>query len=327
MEGLALAEPKTWVPWMRHETKSVLTGAARLAGMFRRAILKALEHDALNLSQSAAYSAIVSLFPAMIVSAAVIALLPDVAPVKMQIGEFFDEVLPQNAFSLLTSYFVAQPGAPHPHTIRSLVLAAIVSVSGGSSVIVTLMEGIRRAHGLPRNCWKRFQRRRRALLLVPLSLVPLTAATVLVVFGRLLAEWAAEYLSPAVQPAFFALALAVRWSVALAGVAGLTALVYHFGIPVRETHRRALPGAFVATAMWFISTLAFGWYVTRFANYSQVYGSLGAGIALLFWLYLVFFSVLCGAEFNAQMFEQERDADKRLTSNAARAGTSRSRVE
>jgi membrane protein len=63
-----------------------------------------------------------------------------------------------------------------------------------------------------------------------------------------------------------------------------------------------LPGALVATALWFLTTLVFGWYVTRFANYSQVYGSLGAGIALLFWLYIVFLSLLIGAEFNAQFF-------------------------
>jgi membrane protein len=43
-------------------------------------------------------------------------------------------------------------------------------------------------------------------------------------------------------------------------------------------------------------------YVTRYANYGQVYGSLGAGIALLFWLYIISLSVLCGAEFNAQFF-------------------------
>jgi membrane protein len=63
---------------------------------------------------------------------------------------------------------------------------------------------------------------------------------------------------------------------------------------------RTLPGAIVATVAWFGITLSFGWYVTRFANYSQVYGPLGAGIALLVWLYIVFFSVLLGAEFNAQ---------------------------
>jgi len=62
----------------------------------------------------------------------------------------------------------------------------------------------------------------------------------------------------------------------------------------------------VATAIWFVTTLVFGWYVTRVANYSQVYGSLGAGIALLFWLYFVFLSVLVGAEFNAQVAENEQ---------------------
>ena len=60
----------------------------------------------------------------------------------------------------------------------------------------------------------------------------------------------------------------------------------------------------MATAMWFLTTLAFGWYVTRFVNYSEVYGSLGAGIALLFWLYIISLSVLCGAEFNAQFDSQ-----------------------
>lgn len=67
----------------------------------------------------------------------------------------------------------------------------------------------------------------------------------------------------------------------------------------------------MATAMWFLTTLVFGWYVTRFANYSEVYGSLGAGIALLFWLYIISLSVLCGAEFNAQF-------DRQFNSNLGR---------
>jgi len=71
-----------------------------------------------------------------------------------------------------------------------------------------------------------------------------------------------------------------------------------------QTWRAILPGAVMATAMWFLTTISFGWYVTRFANYSEVYGSLGAGIALLFWLYIVSLSVLCGAEFNAQFDSQ-----------------------
>jgi membrane protein len=287
---------------MNARLERALAVARRLPGILRRTVVKALQHDCFNLSQSSAYSAIVALFPAMVVLAAVIALLPDVAPLKVQVGEFFDEVLPSNAFSLLTSYFVSSPSSPHPHTVRSLVLAAMVSLSAGSSVIITLMEGVRRAAELPQDCWKRFEKRKRALLLVPLSLFPLAIATVLVVFGRLLTLWAAEYLSSAVQPLFFALALAARWSISLAGVAGLTASIYRYGLPLRQAWERVVPGAIVATTMWFASTLGFGWYVTRFANYSLIYGSLGAGIALLFWLYLVFLSVLCGAEFNAQYF-------------------------
>ncbi len=272
--------------------------ALGLAGMVRRAILGALRHDGLNLAQSAAYSAIVALFPAMIVAAAAIALLPDVSSLKAEVGGFFEQVLPEDVLPLLQGYFV---GTPHsPHTVRALMGAALVSVAGASSVLATLMEGLRRAEDLPMECWTFWQRRGRALLLVPLSLLPLALATGLVVFGRWIALWLAGDLAKGVRPTFFAGALAARWTVSLAGVAGLTALIYHLGTPRRQSWVRTLPGAVMATGMWFVSTLLFGWYVTRLANYSQVYGSLGAGIALLVWLYLVFLSVLCGAEFNVE---------------------------
>jgi membrane protein len=268
--------------------------------MLRRTLMKTLQHDCLNLAQSAAYSAMVALFPALVVSAATIALLPDVTPLKIEIGGFFDQVLPANVFPLLTSYFVSSAGDGRPHTKRALAVAALVSLTGASSVIATLMEGLMRAANLPSSCWTFAQKRARALLLVPLSLAPLAVASVLVVFGRFITEWLAAHMATMVRPAFFAVALAVRWIISLGGVTALTALVYHMGTPRRQSWLRTLPGAVVATTMWFATTLVFGWYVTRVANYSAVYGSLGAGIALLFWLYIVFLSVLCGAEFNEQ---------------------------
>ncbi len=106
---------------------------------------------------------------------------------------------------------------------------------------------------------------------------------------------------PSARAPVFVVALLLRWAVAVIGSVGLLALLYHMGTPMQQTWKHTLPGAIAATAMWFLSTLAFGWYVTRFANYSQVYGSLGAGIALLFWLFLIALSILCGAEFNAQL--------------------------
>jgi membrane protein len=59
-----------------------------------------------------------------------------------------------------------------------------------------------------------------------------------------------------------------------------------------------------ATLIWFPATLAFGWYVTRIADYSMFYGSFGAGIATLVWLYITAFSVLIGAEMNGAFYRR-----------------------
>lgn len=285
-----------------------ISRALRISGMLKRAFAAMLDHDSINLAQSAAYSAIVALFPGLIVAAALITLLPDVNAFKIEAAGFFDEVLPPNVFPLLTSYFVNSTTGPdgQPHTTGALVAAAVISLMGGSSTIATLMEGLHRTAGVPLRCWGFWQKRVRALLLVPLSLLPLAIASLLVVFGRLITEWVAEHIILQARPAFFGIALALRWTISLAGVVGLSALIYHIGVPQserttpRQSWVQTLPGAIVATAIWFISTLIFGWYVTRVANYSAVYGSLGVGIALLFWLYLVFLSVLFGSEFNEQ---------------------------
>lgn len=275
----------------------------RIPILLHRAALRAMKHDVLNLAQSSAYSAIVALFPALIIAAAVIALLPDTAPVRAQLGAFFDRVLPPEVMPILGSYFTATPHKSK--SARVVLLSLLVSVTGGSSVIATYMEGFRRAHNLPSDCWTFWGRRARAYALVPLSLVPLAIASSLIVFGHLITLWLALHVMPSVRTEVYITAIFFRWLIALTGSVGLIALIYHMGTPIRQPWHRVLPGAIAATAMWFVTTLVFGWYVTRFANYSQVYGSLGAGIALLFWLYIVSLSVLFGAEYNAVFFADE----------------------
>ena len=61
--------------------------------------------------------------------------------------------------------------------------------------------------------------------------------------------------------------------------------------------------------VWFPATLAFGWYVTRIADYSMFYGSFGAGIATLVWLYITSFSALLGAELNGVLFRERQESD------------------
>jgi membrane protein len=270
----------------------------RLPVIFHGALLRAANHDCLNLAQSTAYSAMVSLFPALIVAAAIVGFVPDTAPIRFQLGTFFDRILPPDVSPLLQGYFVTSPHGTR--SAQAIIVAFVVSISGASSVIATLMEGVRRANDLPPDCWTFWQRRRRALLLVPLSLIPFALASVLVVFGHITTVWLALHVMSSVRTPVYFFATLIRWSVALAGSIGITSLIYHMGSPMQQSWRRTLPGAFFSTAMWFLATLVFGLYVTRFANYSQVYGSLGAGIALLFWLYIISLCVLCGAEFNTE---------------------------
>ena len=269
-----------------------------IPGLLHRAVLRAIRHDCFNLAQSTAYSAIVSIFPALIVAAAAVSLLPYTTPLRSQIAGIFTHILPANVSLLFESYFVTSPH--NPTSKHVLIIALLVSVSGASSVIATLMEGVRRANDLPSNCWNFFQRRLRALILVPLSLVPFVAASALIVFGHLITEWIALQAMPFSRPTIFILSSVIRWTAALTASVAIVDVIYHLGTPMRQHWKRVIPGAVVATLMWFIATITFGWYVTRFANYSRVYGSLGAGIALLFWLYIISFSVLCGAEFNTE---------------------------
>ena len=60
-------------------------------------------------------------------------------------------------------------------------------------------------------------------------------------------------------------------------------------------------GSLFAMVVWLIASGAFSLYVSNFANYDRLYGSLGAVIILLFWLYLSFYIVLLGAEINAEL--------------------------
>ena len=264
--------------------------------------------DVPNVAQSAAYSAIFALFPALLVVAAVLPMLPEATPIRTQAALLFRRVLPADVLPLLSGYFTPQRASAFASK-RALALAVLLSLYGCSGVLTTVMEGMRRAHGLPIECWPTWwQRRRRALLLVPVSLLPLALSSLLVVFGHLLALEAAAFVAPWLRPELLLAAGLMRWSMAVAGSVGLIAVLYKLGVPEQQPWRRVLPGALLATGLWLSVTLGFGWYVTRFANYSRVYGSLGAGIALLVWLFLTAMSVLIGAEFNAQLQAAARRA-------------------
>jgi membrane protein len=99
----------------------------------------------------------------------------------------------------------------------------------------------------------------------------------------------------------------VRWSIALLTTTSVLMALYHFGTKRKEHWLWVGPGALTGSLIWFPATLAFGWYVTRIADYSRFYGSFGAGIATLVWLYISSFSVLMGAELNGVLYWRRQE--------------------
>jgi membrane protein len=270
---------------------------------FRKALWLALEHDALNTAKAAAYSGMLMLFPALVVLTALLAQVPEGTSL---VGEFrvsFEQFLPTDSMSLLESSLETQ----HIHSTRLIFSAASLSVFAGLGMMLSLMEGFRRAYRLPRDNWGFWQRRIRALLLVPIVLVPLSMASLALVFGRQIEAWMIANATHELRHIVLFFWRMVRWAVALLTSASVFGALYHFGTKRKEHWARVGPGALAATLVWFPSTLAFGWYVTRMADYSIFYGSFGAGIATLVWLYITSFSALLGSELNGVLFGKRQE--------------------
>jgi uncharacterized BrkB/YihY/UPF0761 family membrane protein len=89
-------------------------------------------------------------------------------------------------------------------------------------------------------------------------------------------------------------------------VLGAVLATFHRGEAYLSEISRAvgkiLPASILATWAWFVATAIFGWYLRHYADYSIIYGSLGAAIALLVWMYIISVIVLVGAEFNALLY-------------------------
>ncbi len=99
----------------------------------------------------------------------------------------------------------------------------------------------------------------------------------------------------------------LRWPVLALILIGALAVLYHYG-PDRDRPRWSwvTPGAVVATIVFLIASALFSLYVSMFGNYNEVYGSVGAVAVLMLWLYIGAWSVLLGAETNAEAERQTR---------------------
>src|SRR5215204_6254479 len=103
----------------------------------------------------------------------------------------------------------------------------------------------------------------------------------------------------------------LRFPVALLLLAVVLSVAYRFGPNAKQRFRSVVPGAALSVVLWAISSVAFSLYLTNFANYGATYGSIGAAVGLLFYLYLCASVVLFGAELNAAIYHPVTGARSR----------------
>ena len=264
--------------------------------LFRLSIWRAFEHDAFGTAKASAYSSIFTFFPALLVLGAVLATLHRGEVYLREISYALGTILPAGSATAL-SFLRGTVNRP----VDLLISTSLLTVWSASGVIISWMDGFRRAYQLPKT-WGLVQERAIAISLVVMAGIPMTFSTILVAFGSRIETRALFHIGHEFGPLILLLWGLIRWLIAIMTSIAVIQLIYHNAVPRTQPWHTVLPGAVLATAMWLISTALFGWYLQHYVDYSVIYGSLGVGIALLLWMYIISLVVLIGAEFNAMLF-------------------------
>src|SRR5271165_7503885 len=260
---------------------------------FRTALWRAFQHDAFAVAKAAAFSAILTLFPAILILVSILSASHNTAALLREISHALGRILPEGTSATVLQYFTGKPVSE-----KLLIPVSILTLWTGSGVMISWMEGFRNAYQMPK-IWGLVKERLIAFLLVVLAGIPMVFASILLVFGNQIEAWIVYHLGHELGPYVLGLWTALRWIIAALTSIAVIGLIYHHGVPRTQPWHRVLPGASLATVLWFASTLVFGFYLRHFANYDVIYGSVATAIALLLWLYIVSVVVLIGAEFNA----------------------------
>lgn len=268
--------------------------------LLRETLVSTFRDGCLSIARAAAYSLILAFFPTLLLLAALLATGRTTAALMREITYALGRVLPPTTEHGALQYFSAKP----QHSLRLMFSAAAIGLLAASGVMTSFMQGSRAAYRLGAS-WSLWKEEGVAFALVFLAGAPLLAATALIVFGQQVQNWLIYRLGLTV---FLTAAWVVgRWVVAVATCTLVLGIIYFMGPHAEERFYQVLPGALLATVAWLITTSLFTWYVTHLADYSDIYGSFGAGVALLIWMYLLAVIVLIGAEFNAVCQRRRRD--------------------
>jgi membrane protein len=236
-------------------------------------------------SAGCAFFALFAIFPALSALISIYGLTADPATVEQQFGLLAD-VLPAQAYDVVIEQIRRIAEASGRSLGWSLALSLGLAFWSANAGTQALFAALNIAYEEPE---------RRSLFKFYLSAFTFTLAGIL---GGVIMLFAIVYL-----PIVFAVAgYSHAFELLTLLVLCLLALLYRYG-PCRRAAkwRWVSMGSLFATTVWLLASAAFSLYVSNFAHYDRTYGSLGAVIILLLWLYISFYIVLLGAEINAEL--------------------------
>jgi len=268
----------------------------RLLRLLRISFWRAFVHDAFATAKASAYSSILTFFPVLFIVGSGLASWRKGAPYLREISYALGNILPAGTNTALN--YLKSAGK---HPVGFLLTTSLITLWTASGVMISWMDGFRRCYELPKT-WGLVRERLIAFLLVVFALVPMTFATLLVAVGTKFETRLLSYIDPDFSPYVLLLWGGIRWSIATLTSISVIALIYHHAVPRTQPWHSVIPGAVLATITWFSVTIGFRAYLQHFGDFTTIYGSLGAAMALLVWMYLISLMVLVGAEFNALLF-------------------------
>ncbi|WP_158615436.1 YihY/virulence factor BrkB family protein [Acidipila sp. EB88] len=250
----------------------------------------------LTIGAAVAFFLLLSLVPLLIVASAMISALP-IPNLWEQLLELMAMLVPPEAMVLVRSVLTSILTA-HPARILSIgILSYIWAAAGSFSAII---EALNIAYDVDVEHARSWWRDKLQALLLTFTCGGLSVFSLMVLIAGPPFIHFLSYILP-VPKVFAVVWPPIRYALLFTAFVTNVMLLYYFGPNRKITFRSAWPGAALAVGFWVVGSLGLGFYLGHFANYSATYGSLGAIIVLMLWLYLISVSLLVGAELNAEL--------------------------
>jgi membrane protein len=243
----------------------------------------------------AAFYALLALFPALGVFVSLYGLVGDLQVAQRQIAAL-QGLLPSGGVTVLSEQITRLAITSHASLGLTFLVSLLLSVWTANAGMKGLIDGLNVAYE---------SKERRNF--VVLNLVSLGFTAVAILFTT--AAMAAVVAAPQVLAWFGLEALAsaslLRWPALFVVAVGALSLLYRFAPSrPRGRWRWITPGGVLAAAAWMAMSVGFSFYVGRFGSYDRTYGSLGAIVGFMTWIWLSLIIVLAGAEFNSELEDQ-----------------------